>query len=1000
MWRKENTMNKRWLAILIPLLLVLALTALAEGEAETSLTVNLNAETVAVNNSIEASWEATGFDGSVMYSCQWHVTEGDQQYQVAEHNGIKETTSAFAPEYGESGRVVVFAFDDLGNFKMEENTFTITGSPPAKAMNLELKLDKYTAAADQGEHLTASWTATGGESPYTYEYVIQYYDEEGKPEVTPTSKNTDETSVVFQPKYGVSGEVTVIASDSMGRSVIKMVEFDVTGGGHLEPINISITLDKDSVAVNQNEAITASWTVSGGTEPYRTNYYWEVDGEYMGSDNEADATTSTYRPKFGESGKVHVYVYDGMDNYESAEKTFTITGSEPADPLELTVTTDKNSYAIDKGEVITARWEAKGGTAPYEFDFYWNLYEEGSNEGQYFQGIGYTTDLTGSFKPAFGVRCELSVSVTDKLGRRAYKSTPVTLTGAPSVEGMVLILQLDKSTVAIDKNERITGTWEAQGGVKPYTYSYYWIVTDKASGEENWVSSGHSTTTTSRSFQPTYGYKGVLEVVARDQRGFQVPSSKKFDITGDPESLPLQLDLSLDKTSVTVGETITVSCTPSGGIAPYSVSYYWKVKSLQDEYWQYDDGLYGTTATTSSFVPRRGIVGQVEVRLEDATGRNLYKSINFDIKGEQKAEDLVLSIDLDKSSVNVGEAVKASWTASGGVAPLTFTSKWNIHDNAMNMSSTAKYTDYTTANEDTFVPTWGDRCTFAVTVTDGRGVSVTEGKTFEIIGGSTTEPLVVTLSLDKDSVDAGNKEGITASWAASGGAGGYTYALNWTISEYSSGMFSNRVRSLEKITGTSDTLNVVFGKKGVVSVTVRDKDGRSSYDEMDFVITGSEPAEVPIEATITLGSNQVKAFGEQTASVEVKGGEAPYTYAFKWYTGIWLDGYQTFSTQAESATATSAAEVPNWFATCYVEVTVKDAKGRIHTAAKDFEVLLDVTRGDANADGRVNTADLGAIVEYIINTIPPKSMENANANKDDKVNIDDLVYIINMLVGD
>ena len=576
----------------------------------------------------------------------------------------------------------------------------------------------------------------------------------------------------------------------------------------------------------------------------------------------------------------------------------------------------------------------------------------------------------------------------------------MTVTGAPVVEAMVLILQLDKSTVAIDKNERITGTWEAQGGVEPYTYSYYWKVTDQASGEENWVSSGHSTTTTSRSFQPTYGYKGDLEVVARDQRGFEVSSSKEFYITGDPASLPLKLDLSLDKTSVTVGETITVSCTPSGGIAPYSVSYYWKVKSLQDEYWQYDDGLYDTAATTSSFVPRRGIAGQLDVQLKDVTGRELYKSINFDIKGEQKAEDLVLSIDLDKSSVNVGEAVKASWTASGGVAPLTFTSKWNIRDNAMNMSSTAKYTDYTTANEDTFVPTWGDRCTFAVTVTDGRGVSVTEGKTFEIIGGSTTEPLVVTLSLDKDSVDTGNKEGITASWAASGGAGGYTYALNWTISEYSSGMFSNTVRSLDKITGTSYTLNVVFGKKGVVWVTVRDKDGRFSYDEMDFVITGSEPAEVPIEATITLGSHQVKAFGEQTASVEVKGGEAPYTYAFKWYTGIWLDGYQTFSTQAESATATSAAEVPNWFATCYVEVTVKDAKGRIHTAAKDFEVLLDVTRGDANADGRVNTADLGAIVEYIINTIPPKSMENANANKDDKVNIDDLVYIINMLVGD
>lgn len=993
-------MNKRWLAVLVPLLLVLALTTLAGGEAETSLTVNLNADTVAVNNSIEASWEASGFDGPVMYSCYWYVTEGGQEHLVADHRGIKETTSVFTPKFGESGRVLVYAFDGQGNDKFAEKSFTITGSPPVQAMNLALKLDKYTAAADQGERLTASWTASGGTPPYTYSYVIHYHDEEGKQVYIPTLVETDDTTVVFQPKYGVSGQLFVNVHDSLGRHVQEMVEFTVTGGDHLEPIKISITLDKDSVAVDQNEAITASWTVSGGVAPYQINYFWEVDGNYMDGDYETNATTSTYRPKFGESGRVHVSVHDAMDNYQGAEKTFAITGGEPADPLELTVTTDKSSYAIDKGEVITASWEVKGGTAPYEFDYYWNIYEEGSDEGQYFQGIGYTTDLTGSFKPAFGVRCELSVSVTDKLGRRAYKTTPVTLTGAPAVEAMVLNLQLDKSTVAIDKNERITGTWEAQGGVKPYTYNYYWKVTDRASGEENWVSSGHNTKTTSRSFQPTYGYKGVLEVVARDQRGFQVNSSKKFDITGDPASMPLQLGLSLDKTSLNVGETITVSCTPSGGIAPYSVSYYWKVKSPQDEYWQYDDGLYDTTATTSSFVPRRGIAGQVEVRLEDATGRNLYKSINFDIKGEQKAEDLVLSIELDKSSVNAGEAVKASWTASGGIPPFTYTSRWRIIEDATDISTTAKFTDHLTTREDAFAPTWGDRCTFSVTVTDSRGVRVTEGRTIDIIGGSTAEPLVVTLSLDKGSVDAGNKEGITASWTASGGAGGYTYDLYWTISEYSSGVFSNTVRSLDKITATSDTLNVVFGKKGEVSVTVRDKDGRSSYDEKDFVITGSQPAEKPLEAKITLGSNQAKAFGEQTASVEVTGGEAPYTYAFKWYAGHWFDGYQTFSSQAESATATSAAKVPNWFATAYVVVTVKDAKGRIHTATKDFEILLDVTRGDANADGRVNTADLGAIVEYIINTIPPKSMENANANKDDKVNIDDLVYIINMLVGD
>lgn len=693
---------------------------------------------------------------------------------------------------------------------------------------------------------------------------------------------------------------------------------------------------------------------------------------------------------------------DARDQSFHAEKEFAITGSVPADPLVLTVTPGKSSCAVDKGETITATWEATGGTGPYEFNYHWNLFVTGSDEGEYIYGGSGKEEKSASFKPLYGQRCELFVEVVDSLDRRQFQRTSIALTGAPDLEVFTLSLNLDKDTVAIDKGERIRGDWEAQGGVGPYTYHYSWELFDVPDGEGKTVSSAYQTKTRSDTLKPAFGRKGTLQVTAKDQRGVEISETKTFALTGDPATAPLQLEISLDKDTLNIGETIAVTCTASGGVAPYAFEYSWRVKPSQDGDFQTVESEYETTSSTSSFTPLYGVAGRLEVGLKDSRGREVSKTIDFGIKGQEEVEELVLSIELDKASVAVGETIKAKWEASGGMAPYTYSTGWRVWEKSQDSVAwirTVKNTVETTAREDEFEPAYGFKCEFYVTVTDSRGVRLWQQEIFDITGAPDVQPIGITVSLDKTIVDAGNKEEITASWEASGGNGGYEYYVSWAVSEYPGDLFYNVVRSLEQTTNTSDTLTVTYGQKGYVDIGVKDKDGRISYDSQYFEISGSQAAEQPLEARIRLTSNTIKAFSEQTATVEVLGAKGPYTCAFEWFTGLNPER-QLFSAQDASASTSSTVKVPNQANSALVKVIVRDAAGRIGEFTEGFRIIVDVTRGDANDDGRINTADMGAIVEHLINKTPPKSMDNANANKEGQVDVDDLLAIINMLAGD
>jgi hypothetical protein len=121
------------------------------------------------------------------------------------------------------------------------------------------------------------------------------------------------------------------------------------------------------------------------------------------------------------------------------------------------------------------------------------------------------------------------------------------------------------------------------------------------------------------------------------------------------------------------------------------------------------------------------------------------------------------------------------------------------------------------------------------------------------------------------------------------------------------------------------------------------------------------------------------------------GGLTPYT--FDWYSDV--DGYlgsgEIVTTSTLSSVVRDQVVIPHT-----ITLTVTDLNGMSDNAC--ISVFIDFVRGDANADGVINVADIVCVVNFLYrNGDPPTPMEAGDANCDGIVNVADVVYLVNYL---
>lgn len=528
-----------------------------------------------------------------------------------------------------------------------------------------------------------------------------------------------------------------------------------------------------------------------------------------------------------------------------------------------TVTTSSTNVSCFGGSNGTATVNITGGTPPYLY--FWNTTPM------------QTTATATNLSP--GV---YSVTIGNGFGCSAQTSVTITQPSA-----LALSRVITNVTCFAGNNGSIAVT--ASGGTAPYTYS--------------WAPGGATTPTLSGKPAGTY------TVTVTDSKGCQITAT--YTITQ-----PTAITVTVSKTNASCFNSSTGSATAtvSGGTSPYS--YSWTPSG-------------GNAATASGLA-----AGSYTVTVTDAKGCTGTSSVII-----TQPTAITASISSTNESCSYSNNGTATVTPAGGTAPYTYL--WS--PGAMN---TATVTGLASG-------------TYNVTVTDNKGCSVT-------LIATITEPPVLSVNLvnivnvsclggNNGSVKAtptGGTAPYTYNWSPGGqttqtatglSAGTYTGSVidnngcqvnsTVTITEPSSAVSATAVINNVSCSGgsngsiiltpaggtppytylwsTGSLSSTLSGKPaGTYSVTI--KDSKNCQTTYTYTITQ------PVILTVTMTKTIVSCNGgsDGTATANVTGGTAPYTYSWipsggtsATATGLSIGSYTVHVIDAEGCAKNGAVNI-------------------------------------------------------------------------------------------
>ena len=290
---------------------------------------------------------------------------------------------------------------------------------------------------------------------------------------------------------------------------------------------------------------------SGGTIGYEYTENGQTETGTVQSDSsnilnipDSTSVTLTANPESG-------YLFSGWGGSISGTqnpKTFDVTSSatiSAAFVQDLTVTISPTSESITTGTALTFNAHTTGGTGGNQFTWYINgiSVNEGSSSTYY-----HTFSSEGTYN--------IQVIVSDSSGTVA-KSNIVTITvNAPS-----LSVSITPTSETISAGDSLTFISTVSGGTGSYEYNWYL---------DGNLQSGESSSSFSYNFNTPGTFSVYLSVT--DSAGVSAISNTANVVV--ESASPLAVQISAPTTSTDTGTSITFTANPSGGMQPYSFSWY------------------------------------------------------------------------------------------------------------------------------------------------------------------------------------------------------------------------------------------------------------------------------------------------------------------------------------------------------------------------------------------------------------------------------------------
>ncbi len=251
------------------------------------------------------------------------------------------------------------------------------------------------------------------------------------------------------------------------------------------------------------------------------------------------------------------------------------------------------------------------------------------------------------FTPTAATSYDIKVVVADSEGHYKEKTLKLTAEENDNLENTSTV---SATEVTVGQTVKITGS--STGGKAPVSYEYYF----KRSTNTKWV----ALKATNPSFTPTAAAYYDVKVVAKDADG--VSAIKILSVAASEASAELSNTSTVNSTIVTVGQTVKVTGSSTGGKAPVSYEYYFK-RSTNTKW-------VALKATNPSFTPTAAAYYDVKVVAKDADGVSAIKILS--VTANEASAELKNTSTINASEVAVGQTVKLTGSSTGGTAPVSY----------------------------------------------------------------------------------------------------------------------------------------------------------------------------------------------------------------------------------------------------------------------------------------------------------------------------------------
>ena len=493
---------------------------------------------------------------------------------------------------------------------------------------------------------------------------------------------------------------------------------------------------------------------------------------------------------------------------------------------------------------------------------------------------------------------ELTTSPANATGKYTAADITVNYVYKSKYTPTVLANNSSVSSSSVNEGDTVTVKCAASGGDAPYTYEIKYKL---GSGSYKTAQSYSSAASKTISLDTAGTY--TIAVTAKDSSGETKEKTFTVNVTGDSS---LANTSKISSTSIVLGNTVTVTCSSTGGTGTkkYRVAY---KRSSSDTWTTAQD--YATTATVK-ITPKHADTYTIAVKVKDGSGTVKRK----DLKLTVKPGELTNTSKVSAEEITLGNTVTVTCSSTGGSG----TKKYRVAYKRASSSSWTVAQDFSSTTSVKITPKHAENYTIAVKVKDGNGTI----KRKDIIVNVKSAGFTNTSTINTTSITVNSTVTVTCSSTGGTGTKKYRVAYKRSTSEtwYTAQDYS-----------TTTTVKITPKHVDTYTIRVKVKDGSSTIKSKDLRLkvtsAGFTNTSKVSETSIIKGST-VKVTCSST------GGSGTIKYAV-WYKRSTVDEWTNGQNYSTNKTLSIK---PGHTGTYTIRVKAKDGSGKV--VNKDMTVKV------------------------------------------------------------